>query len=72
MKDILQQQDSDAQTTMFSEVKDVTFFFPLISNEINNMKENVLGNKNTDGLFINNLGKSCELQCQNMGGTCWY
>ncbi|MFA5748154.1 MAG: hypothetical protein WC872_03525 [Candidatus Absconditabacterales bacterium] len=71
MQEVLDNQKSDQAFASLSEIKDITFKFNLIGIQIANIK-NVVGGKDKKKSLIYNLGKSCELQCSNVGGKCRY
>ncbi|MBP7061260.1 hypothetical protein KA037_05405 [Patescibacteria group bacterium] len=60
-----------ANDGLVQENYDVTLYIPKLALQLQGIRD-VIGTKDTQGMLLYNLGKSCELQCQNKGGTCWY
>ncbi len=50
---------------------DVTLYIPKLALQLQGIRD-VIGTKDTQWMLLYNLGKACELQCQNKWGTCWY
>jgi hypothetical protein len=46
-------------------------YIPKLALQLQGIRD-VIGSKDTQWMLLYNLGKACELQCQNKGGTCWY
>lgn len=60
-----------AQDGLIQENYDVTLYIPKLALQLQGIRD-VIGTKDTQWMLLYNLGKACELQCQNKGGTCWY
>ncbi|MFA7717306.1 MAG: hypothetical protein WC875_01150 [Candidatus Absconditabacterales bacterium] len=70
MAPLFTDQAIDLQSVEFSDVKDFSSLFGTLGNQIL-LANQILGDKDTNGMLIKELGAACELQCQNVRGKCW-
>ena len=59
------------QDGLTQENYDVTLYIPKLALQLQSIRD-LIGTKDTQWMLLYNLGKACELQCQNKWGTCRY
>lgn len=55
----------------WEEMLDATIYVPQIAYQLQLIRD-LVWTKDSQGMLLYNLGKACELQCQNKWWTCWY
>ena len=70
-KNILALQNQLQTEQVFSDPKRVTKKFPALSAAVYKNME-IIGKKNAEKTVYSNMGKVCELQCENIETSCWY
>lgn len=67
------EQEHMAARTIFTiaDTSPITIYYPLLAAQLDRV-EKIIGSKDTKWSIIENLWRSCELQCRNQWGRCWY
>ena len=67
------EQEHMAARTIFivSDTSPVTIYYPLLAAQLDRIAT-IVGSKDRKWSIIENLWRSCELQCSNHWGRCWY
>lgn len=69
------QDDANAMMKKYAttDVTDIMAYFVIISQKMNGIINNTIGNKDLENCLIKNLGALCEKQCSNIGNkSCYY
>ena len=67
------EQEHMAARTIFTiaDTSPITIYYPLLAAQLDRIAT-IIGSKDNKWSIIENLWRSCELQCSNHSGRCWY